>query len=223
MARVTLKQVNAAIAARGGKEVLVKGEGYFYFADGDAYEWDSDGVYVYTLNELPLERWIEEWESRRDAYGARKQKDVGIAEKERSAVDSEAPQNDARDGDSRKEHDDLNPARAASGSDVSDDARAQCEMAEMNDLELTMKAARAAGIPMRAGTPGEFNPLHDSHDAFNLMLELRIMVGQVTETMWEATAPRGIAMREAVVDGDFKAAVRRAIVRAAADLHDDGI
>jgi hypothetical protein len=66
--RVTLKKVNDAIAARGGKEVLVKGVGYFYFADGEAVEWDADSVYVYTLNELPLERWIEEWESRRKAY-----------------------------------------------------------------------------------------------------------------------------------------------------------
>jgi hypothetical protein len=66
--RLTLKKVNAAIAERGGKEVLVKGDGYFYFADGDAYDWDSSGVYVFTLNELPLERWIEEWQDRRDEY-----------------------------------------------------------------------------------------------------------------------------------------------------------
>jgi hypothetical protein len=91
----------------------------------------------------------------------------------------------------------------------------------VNDLELTKSAAQAAGIPMRSGTPGEFNPLHSSHDAFELMVTLGIGVGQVTETMWEATAPHGFAMREPVIDGDFKAAVRRAIVRAAADIHDN--
>lgn len=72
MPRVTIKKVNEAIKKLGGSAELVKGEGYFYFAGGDCEEWNSTGVYVYTINELSLERWIEEWTSRRDAYLANK-------------------------------------------------------------------------------------------------------------------------------------------------------
>jgi exopolyphosphatase/pppGpp-phosphohydrolase len=73
MTRLTMKKVNAAIKAAGGGSVeLVKGDGYFYFAGGESEEWNSTGVYVYTLNELTLERWVEEWTFRRDAYLADK-------------------------------------------------------------------------------------------------------------------------------------------------------
>jgi hypothetical protein len=70
--RLTLKRVNKEIAARGGSAQLIKGEGYFYFAEGEANEWDFDSVYVYTLNELPLERWIQEWQYRRDEHAAKR-------------------------------------------------------------------------------------------------------------------------------------------------------
>ena len=49
-----------------------KGDGYFYFANGEYEEWNSTGVYVYRLNELSLERWVEEWKYRRDAFLADK-------------------------------------------------------------------------------------------------------------------------------------------------------
>lgn len=68
---ITLKQVNKAIAALGGKEELVKGDGYYYFIEGNAFEWDMDSVYVNTLNEMPFERWVEEWQYRHDEYAAR--------------------------------------------------------------------------------------------------------------------------------------------------------
>lgn len=56
---LTLKKVNDAIKAAGIKAELVKGKGYFYFVGSEVRD-DADGVYVYSLNELDLARWIEE-------------------------------------------------------------------------------------------------------------------------------------------------------------------
>ena len=69
---LTLKQVNKAIAAKGGKEQLVKGNGYYYFIDGDAWSWSRQSVYVNTLNQMPLETWITVWEAMRAEYLASK-------------------------------------------------------------------------------------------------------------------------------------------------------
>ena len=57
---LTLKQVNKALAPLG-EERLYKGEGYYYFADGNAHMWEQCSVYVYTLNQLTLEQWLEEY------------------------------------------------------------------------------------------------------------------------------------------------------------------
>lgn len=54
----TRAAVNKAIAHLGDIE-LVKGEGYFYFIGNDV-SVHASGVYVYTINELPLDRWVEE-------------------------------------------------------------------------------------------------------------------------------------------------------------------
>lgn len=128
--RLTLNKVNAAIAARGGKEILVKGNGYFYFADGEAVEWDSGGVYVYTLNELPLERWIEEWESRRDAYLERMNKRGKSAEKEQQAVNRDGAQDDARARED-EQHGERAGEEASTATAVQDGARAGRKLAEM--------------------------------------------------------------------------------------------
>lgn len=55
---ITRTTVNKAIAHLGDIK-LVKGSGYFYFV-GDSVNVSASGVYVYRLNELPLEQWIEE-------------------------------------------------------------------------------------------------------------------------------------------------------------------
>lgn len=60
MAKLTLRQVNAAIQARGIAAELVKDRDYFWFF-GDAVEHAySTSVYVYRLNDLTLAEWMRE-------------------------------------------------------------------------------------------------------------------------------------------------------------------
>lgn len=63
MKNVTRAAVNNEIKKLGFDAELVKGEGYFYFIGSDV-ECDCDGVYVYMINELTFEEWIEELRSR---------------------------------------------------------------------------------------------------------------------------------------------------------------
>ena len=60
MPRLTLKKVNAALAAKGIPERLVQGNGYLYFVEGDAAGWYSSSVAVWRLNDLSLEQWLAE-------------------------------------------------------------------------------------------------------------------------------------------------------------------
>lgn len=68
MTRLTLKRVNAALAAAGAKEVLVQGDGYLYFIEGDAHCWYTSSVPVCRLNHLSLEQWVEAWQRLNDDY-----------------------------------------------------------------------------------------------------------------------------------------------------------
>lgn len=56
--RTTLKAVNAALAAAGHAERLVKGRGYWYFIDGDADGWYSASVPVFHLSAYTPEQWV---------------------------------------------------------------------------------------------------------------------------------------------------------------------
>lgn len=58
--KLTLKRVNAALAAKGIAERLVQGRGYLYFTDGDSHKWYSSSVAVCWLNHLTLEQWLAE-------------------------------------------------------------------------------------------------------------------------------------------------------------------
>ena len=71
MPRLTIAAINRAIADKGGKEILIKGNGYFYFWEGDAPDWRSSSVYVYRLNDLTLEQWIADWEAKRNEHAKR--------------------------------------------------------------------------------------------------------------------------------------------------------
>jgi hypothetical protein len=64
---VTRKKINAAVAAIGGTEELTKGRGYWYFAGGTSCDWPSSAVYVYSLADLTLAQWIEEYHVLRSA------------------------------------------------------------------------------------------------------------------------------------------------------------
>lgn len=103
----------------------------------------------------------------------------------------------------------------------------------MNDIELTAAAAHAAGYNVetreggtefaveREGRWFPFAPIDDDGDAFRLLIDLRIRWGFVTDDQVEAAAPARNYLREMVVGGDVRMAVRRALVRAAAALEAD--
>ena len=64
--KFTLAKINQEIAARGGSELLVKGNGYYYFCEGNASQWQDTMVIVNRLNELTIEEWVAEWQTRTD-------------------------------------------------------------------------------------------------------------------------------------------------------------
>lgn len=63
---VTIKSINAAIAALGGEEKLDRTKDAFYFYDGHADMWYTSVVSVYRLNHLTLDEWIERYKNLRD-------------------------------------------------------------------------------------------------------------------------------------------------------------
>jgi hypothetical protein len=54
-------EVNRALRARGIEEKLTRGNGYYYFRDGDAPTWRASSVYVFSASDLTVERWLQEW------------------------------------------------------------------------------------------------------------------------------------------------------------------
>lgn len=63
-----LWQVNAALKSAGADEVLVRGSGYYYFAEGDAHKWPATAVYVNNVSRLRIDQWLEEWRSLRGEW-----------------------------------------------------------------------------------------------------------------------------------------------------------
>lgn len=57
---MNIRTVNKAIAEAGIRAQLVRGTGYYYFVGDDVSVTRATGVYVYRLNELTLEEWLEE-------------------------------------------------------------------------------------------------------------------------------------------------------------------
>lgn len=56
-------EVNRALKAKGVKEKLTRGRGYYYFRDGNSADWRSASVMIYRASDLSVERWLGEWES----------------------------------------------------------------------------------------------------------------------------------------------------------------
>jgi hypothetical protein len=62
--RVTINKVNQALKDQKITAELVRGDGYFYFV-GDSLDISkSSSVYVYHLNSLTVEDWVEECKQR---------------------------------------------------------------------------------------------------------------------------------------------------------------
>lgn len=49
---LTLKKVNKILKDLGSQENLVKGKDYYYFVDGNSYNWETSSVMVMRLNDL---------------------------------------------------------------------------------------------------------------------------------------------------------------------------
>jgi hypothetical protein len=60
--RLSLKTINAELAKRSSKALLVKGDGYFYFVGVEADDWLDRTIRVPTLQSLSLEQWIDEFQ-----------------------------------------------------------------------------------------------------------------------------------------------------------------
>jgi hypothetical protein len=54
-------EVNKALLAAGHQEKLTRGNGYYYFRDGQAASWPATSVYVYRSEDLSLAEWLEEF------------------------------------------------------------------------------------------------------------------------------------------------------------------
>jgi hypothetical protein len=57
---IQLRTVNKKLKELGfGQYELVKGEGYFYVCGPEVELWYTSSIYVYSLNQLSLDQWIE--------------------------------------------------------------------------------------------------------------------------------------------------------------------
>ena len=56
-------EVNRELRLRGISERLTAGNGYYYFRDGGTASWNATAVCIYRASDLPLDRWLEEYES----------------------------------------------------------------------------------------------------------------------------------------------------------------
>ena len=68
MTSLRLATVNRALRELGAEEQLFQGEGYFYFGEGDAYQWFTSTIPVFRLNHLTLEDYIGYWKRYKEEY-----------------------------------------------------------------------------------------------------------------------------------------------------------
>lgn len=68
--RLTIKKINQAVQEIEQGWELVKGNGYFYWSHPtDLSYLDCASIPVCKVNDLTLDRWIEEFVERKPAYG----------------------------------------------------------------------------------------------------------------------------------------------------------
>lgn len=56
-----MKVINDELARLGFAARLAKGDGYFYFSDGEAADWLDKTVKARTINSLTLKEWVAEF------------------------------------------------------------------------------------------------------------------------------------------------------------------
>lgn len=56
---VTVAAVNRALRSAGYGEKLRRGRGYYFFSGGQAETWKTSGVYVYRVDQLTVEQWLD--------------------------------------------------------------------------------------------------------------------------------------------------------------------
>jgi hypothetical protein len=54
-------QVNAFLKSKNVAERLKRGKGYFYFSEGNSYNWSASGVYVYNIDDMSFQDWYNEY------------------------------------------------------------------------------------------------------------------------------------------------------------------
>jgi len=59
--RLTLKTINEKLATPGKGAEFTKGDGYFYFSDGEASDWLDRTVKVPTRASWTLDQWLDEF------------------------------------------------------------------------------------------------------------------------------------------------------------------
>jgi hypothetical protein len=64
--RLHLKVINDELARLGFAARLAKGDGYFYFSDGEAADWLDKTVKARTINSLTLKEWVAEFRRLKD-------------------------------------------------------------------------------------------------------------------------------------------------------------
>ena len=64
--RLTLKAVNTALAEAGSSEILVRGHGFHYFAQGSPARWPTCLVMKPRLADYTLEQWVIVWRNMLD-------------------------------------------------------------------------------------------------------------------------------------------------------------
>jgi hypothetical protein len=57
----SIAQVNAFLKSKNLSEKLKRGNGYFYFSEGESYNWSSNAVYVYRIDDMTFGDWYDEY------------------------------------------------------------------------------------------------------------------------------------------------------------------
>ena len=60
--RLTVKAINEEFAKRGSGAKLEKGDGYFYFSEGETIDWLDRTVNAHRLSSLSLDQWMAEFD-----------------------------------------------------------------------------------------------------------------------------------------------------------------